>query len=314
MRRFALAIGFCCSSAATAGAQNYVARADSLFRSGRVFAAETLYYYAVRRQPRDPAARLALGRYLAARGALKVGAVLMEEARYFGGDAKVVAQSLAPVYARLDNYRALAALPGSPLPSPERARAEFLRDNPPAITGPDTAMVPYRPNGTGLGRISLVIGDDTVSAELDPRTSGVVLDTSWVNAGDVKHFAATFEADRKTFAAVVRTLGLGPLTISNVPARFDALGDRLTAKVGLDLIGRLAPTFDPLSETIVLRKDGKIPRDPAGEHHPTLSYANGLWVIGRGAVWPLGSEPARALLGGSRWTLDPRRGEIVVGR
>ena len=70
------------------GTQNeaIVARADTLLIAGRIFAAESLYYIAVRRAPRDPVARLALGRYLAQRGALKVGAVLMEEARYFGGD------------------------------------------------------------------------------------------------------------------------------------------------------------------------------------------------------------------------------------
>src|ERR687893_510978 len=72
-------------------------------------------------------ARLALGRYLAARGALKVGAVLMEEARFFGGDAAAVAVSLAPIYARLGDFRALTSLPASPLGRAERARAEWLR-------------------------------------------------------------------------------------------------------------------------------------------------------------------------------------------
>ena len=72
-----------------------VARADTLLIAGRVFAAESLYYIAVRRGPRDPVARLALGRYLAQRGALKVGAVLMEEARFFGGDPTRVAVELA---------------------------------------------------------------------------------------------------------------------------------------------------------------------------------------------------------------------------
>src|SRR5581483_3952950 len=76
---------------AGAGAQGLVARADTLLVAGRVFAAESLYYYAVRIDPRNPTARLALGKYLAERGALKVGAVLMEEARYFGGDPGVVA-------------------------------------------------------------------------------------------------------------------------------------------------------------------------------------------------------------------------------
>lgn len=312
MRRLALAITFCCASAAPLAAQNYVARADSLFRSGRVFAAETLYYYAVRRHPRDPAARLALGRYLAARGALKVGSVLMEEARYFGGDAKVVAQSLAPVYARLGNYKALIALPGSPLPSAERARAEFLRDNPPAISGPDTATMLYTPNEAGLGRVSLVIGGDTLTAELDARVSGLVLDTSWVGSKEIKHFAATFEADQKTFAGVALSLGLGPMSIANAPTSFDALGDGSRARLGLDLLGRMAPTFDPASAVIVLHKDGKIALTAAGERHPTLSYANGMWLIGRGEVWPLGSDPVRVLLTGARWTLNPRRGEIII--
>ena len=94
-----------------AQAQRYVARADSLLRRGRVFAAETLYYYAVRQTPRDPGARLALGRYLAARGALRIGAVLMEEARFFGGDPKTVGTYLAPVDARLGDYKALSTLP-----------------------------------------------------------------------------------------------------------------------------------------------------------------------------------------------------------
>ena len=75
------------AGALPARAQRYVTRADSLLRQGRVFAAEELYYTAVRKAPRDPVARLALGRYLAARGALRPGAVLMEEARFFGGDA-----------------------------------------------------------------------------------------------------------------------------------------------------------------------------------------------------------------------------------
>ena len=74
IRRLASAVVLTIALAAPAGAQRYVSRADSLLRQGRVFAAESLYYYAVKKTPRDPAARLALGRYLAARGALKIGA------------------------------------------------------------------------------------------------------------------------------------------------------------------------------------------------------------------------------------------------
>ena len=116
------AVAWCGAAAAPAGAREaaLIARADTLLIAGRVFAAESLYYDAVRWNSHDPAARLALGRYLASRGALKVGAVLMEEARYFGGDPRVIAQALAPVYEQLGDYGALASLPGTPLHARER--------------------------------------------------------------------------------------------------------------------------------------------------------------------------------------------------
>lgn len=312
LTRALLAAALALTIAPAAGAQNYVARADSLFRSGRVFAAETVYYYAVRRAPRDPAARLALGRYLAARGALKIGAVLMEEARYFGGDVKAVAASLAPVYARLDNYRALVALPGSPLNSTERARAEWLRDHPPAVSGPDSTTIVYVPDSTGLGTLRLTVGGDTIEARIDPRTAGLQLDTSWVGNKAVRHFAANFEADRETFTAVVHQVALGELILTNVPARFESFASRRTARIGLDLLGRLAPTFDPEMRRIVLRRDGRLGETPDGVSHPTLAYPNGIWIVQRGEVWPVGGEPARTLLAGQRWTLHARRGEIIV--
>jgi hypothetical protein len=97
-----------------------------------VAAAESLYYRGTTRRPRDPVARIALGRYLASRGALRVGAVLLEEARYFGADSVVVARELAPVYARLHDYAALAALPALRSPRPSaRAPAGCATTRPP---------------------------------------------------------------------------------------------------------------------------------------------------------------------------------------
>src|ERR687895_2189134 len=162
-------------------AQGLLARADNLLRVGRMFAAETLYYYAVRRAPRDPEARLALGRYLAARGALRIGAVLMEEARYFGADPKKVAAHLAPIYAQLGDFRALAGLPNTPLHNAERSRAEWLRDHPPMVEGPDSVSIHWTPADTGaLGTVVVRIGAASVRATLDPRAHGLVLDTAWM--------------------------------------------------------------------------------------------------------------------------------------
>src|SRR5215216_2963749 len=197
-----------------ASAQDELLRADSLFRNGRVFAAESLYYLAARREPRNPATRLALGRYLAARGALKVGAVLMEEARFFGGDPDAVARELAPVYARIGDYRALSGLPAGILTSAERSRAEWLRMNPPSHAGPDSLAVPYVPgDSAGLGRVILVIAGDTAEAVIDPTVFGLVLDTTWMRRNELRHFGGG-GAGARGEVGVTPLVRMGALTLT----------------------------------------------------------------------------------------------------
>jgi hypothetical protein len=313
MPRLAVAVALSLLLAAPAAAQNYVARADTLFVRGRVFAAETLYYYSVRRQPRDPGARLALGRYLAARGALKVGAVLMEEARYFGGDPKTVATYLAPVYARLGDWKALASLPSTPLPYAERARAEWLRDNPLAVEGPDSATTTYTPADSAvLGRMMVTVGTETLEAVIDPRVQGLVLDTGWVRRPGVRVFKSTFENDVRNHVAVIATANVGRYALANVPARFEAVPAG-TARIGLDVLASLAATFDPTRRSIVLRRSGSIPDETPGMRIPTLTYPTGMYLVMRDGVWPIMNPALHPALRGTRWTLNARRGEIVVG-
>jgi hypothetical protein len=296
-----------------AHAQRYITLADSLLRRGRVFAAETLYYYATRKTPRDPGARLALGRYLAARGALKIGATLMEEALYFGGDKKTVATYLAPVYEKLGNYKALSTLPSSPLPYAQRSRAEWLAENAPVIDGPDSATVPLGPaDSTSLGEVTLVIDSDTLRAALDTRVQGIVLDTSWLHRKAVKRFASTYDNDWRNIAGVALTMHVGPFTLTNTPATFAASGVHDRARVGLDLLANMAATLDQRSATITLRREGRISDDAAGERIPTLAYPGGLWLIRRDGVWPLTGSVARGIIGTRRWTVNARRGEIVL--
>ena len=314
MRFLVLALLAVLALPAPAAAQNYVERADTLLRRGRVFAAETLYYYAARRSPRDPVARLALGRYLAARGRLKVGAVLMEEARFFGGDARTVASYLAPVYGRLGDWKALATLPGTPLAYSERSRAEWLRDNPPVVEGPDSAWVSYVPADSGaIGRVTLQIGDQALTAIIDPRGQGLTLDTLWVRAKETKVFASTFEGDVRNHAAVTRSVQLGELTLSNVPTKFGSLGGKGEARIGLDVLAQLAPTFDATRRAMLLRRGGRLDDRAGGEHVPTLTYPNGTFLVFRDGLWPVVGTGLHPRLRGTRWTLDARRGEIIIG-
>ena len=296
-----------------AHAQRYVTIADSLLRRGRVFAAETLYYYAARKTPRDPGARLALGRYLAARGALKIGATLMEEALYFGADKKSVATYLAPVYEKLGNYKALSTLPSSPLPYAQRARAEWLAENAPVVDGPDSAAVPLGvADSATLGEIALVIDGDTLRATLDTRVQGIVLDTSWLHRKAIKRFASTYDNDWRNIAGVALAAHVGPFTLTNSPVTFAASGLPQRAKIGLDLLASMAATLDQRSATMTLRRDGRISDDATGERIPTLAYPGGLWLIRRDGVWPLTGTMARGIIGARRWTLNARRGEILV--
>lgn len=304
------------SAAAPGGAraqQGVLARADTLLLAGRVFSAESLYYYAVRRDPRDPMARLALGKYLAERGALRVGAVLMEEARYFGGDPALVARELAPVYERLGDWEALVTLPSSPLPYADRARAEWLRDHAPRVVGPDSATVPYAVSDSHLlGEVSLRIGDDTVTAVLDARVRGLVLDSSWARRPGVRRFAAKGERDARRVAVVVDSLRLGPYTLTGVEARLAPGRAPGTVLLGMDVLSALAPTFDPMAGRIVLRRDGRVPPGLDGWSIATLTNATGVYVLKSGTLFPLGHPDVQRYLRASRWTLDARRGAIIV--
>ncbi len=290
-----------------------VARADTLLIAGRIFAAESLYYDAVRRAPRDPAARLALGRYLAERGALRVGAVLMEEARYFGGDPATVAEQLAPVYERLGKYRALAALPGASLPYAERLRAEWLRDNPPSISGPDSGTVTYEVTDSRLlGRVALCIGNDTVMATIDAKVEGLVLDSSWMHRKGIRTFASRRERDARRVAGVADSVQLGAYTLTSVVASFLPMRAHRNALIGLDLLGKLAPTFDPAAGRIRLRRSGKLAEGATGWRIATLTNAEGVWVVKGETIFPIGHPDVQQYLRKSRWTLNPWRGEIIV--
>ena len=83
-------------------------RADELLDEGRWSEAEALFYQQSEGSPRDPIARAALGRFIAMKGAVRPGIVLIEEARQFGLDATTSPELLAPLRAILE-WRSAAA-------------------------------------------------------------------------------------------------------------------------------------------------------------------------------------------------------------
>lgn len=302
--------------APTARGQWALIQADSLLASGRLAAAESLYYAASSAHPRDALARAALGRYLAARGALRIGAVLLEEARLFGGDTARIARSLVPIYGSLGDYRALATLPASPLSGAERKRVVWLVGHAPVLEFPDSvATLDYRPvaDGSGLGVISVSVGERMIDARIDARVTGIVLRGNAARGGGLKLFGT----DSGGSVAVVRELRIGTVGLTNIPARLEA--DSLLARgaptlssIGLDVVQRLAPTFDPAAKTIILRRAGQVSSSTAGTRLPMLQAISGLLVLVDGRWEPMWSRSTGELLASHRWTLDAKRGVIVL--
>ena len=320
-RALAASILILAALAGPAGAQNYVLRADALLGQGKIFQAETLYYYAARSEPRNATGRLALGRYLASRGALRIGAVLLEEARLFGGDRKVIAEHLAPLYARLGDYRALSSLPSSPLAYAERARAEWLSENSAPTTGPDSVIIPVTAGlANPLGQIHIAVGSDTILATIDVAVNGLVLDTSWASRRGVRVFRSSATPGVSDAAGVAINVGLGGprgLIRSGVPVKFAPTGSTRSARIGIDVLEDFAPTWDRTGSgaTLVLGKGGRAPNpSPWAQRIPIIIRPGDLLLVHPvGGMVSLSSPAAEDVLA-ARWTFDIRHGEVVVER
>jgi hypothetical protein len=306
MRRFLAAVSLVVFSR-PASAQWGVWPADSLLAAGQLSAAESAYYAAVRAKPRDPIARTALGKYLAARGATRVGAVLLEEARFFGGDSAALARALVPLYERLGDFAALDTLRPDVLSPSERRRARWLAARPPVASFRDSiVMLSYRPtaDGQGVGTVLLRVGKTELPAVIDPRVSGLVVPST------LRRELRTFGDGARNFAAVSDAMRLGGVVFSNVPATIGGADEKV--RIGLDVLSPYSPTFDPRRGLLVLRRvDRRSPRS-AGLRVPALFDGNGVRLLVGGYWQPSSAEMPAMLLATRQWMWDGKRGDVVL--
>lgn len=278
--------------------------AETAFAAGRLDVAESALYDAVRRAPRDPSARGTLGGFLASRGRLRVGAVLLEEARQFGAEAKTVDARLAQVYEWLGDWEALGAMTNGVPGSAERERARWLASQRHDILGPDSAQVDLEPNElAGLGRVMIVVDDSETVADVDPTITGLDL-PAWATASALR-FGGT---DGGTLVVVSR-IGIGAMTLQNVPAR--VIAGATVGRIGLDVLARLTPTFDATARRLTLRRSG---RGPAGDSRALWLALPGVGIAARAGRAPasLASAEGRSAVRGHVWTFDLAHGAVVV--
>ena len=303
---------------ASSGAQTV--RADSLLNAGALQRAESLYYSAVQARPRDPMARLSLGKYLVSRGAPRVGMTLLEEALQFGGDPSIVNPELAPTYLALGEYHKLSALKSSPLSAPERERARWLVARSTKLIAPDSvATLTYRKSSDAapLGRVSIRVNGRTLDATIVAREHGIVISDTSVAAKRLHMFKqpGAQAAQAGGIPAVADSIGLGQISLADYPVTVQSLANKQQALIGLDVIARFAPTFDPNAERVMLHVAGTIPRSVSGaDELPTLLTRNDFRVLRAGAWVSLDQPQILQMLSRRRWTFDARRGQLMIDR
>jgi hypothetical protein len=279
--------------------------ADVAISEGRLADAEKLLFDASFATAHDPAARGALGMFLASRGRLKVGTVLLDEARQFGGDPAVIDARLARVDMWLGDWAAIAALKHYAVAGPLHERALWLVSHPSARSGDDSVTVALAPNEfAGLGRITLTVGGENVDVDIDPTTDGLVLPPN----GAVTAASLQFGMHDTTSVAVVYAVGIGAIRLVNVPARLSPVA---RPTIGLDILAPLMPVFDAGAHALTLRQHAA---QAQGDLLPFVLGFPGVSFVARPGqpLVAMGSAAGRAALRGSRWTFDLRRGAIVV--
>lgn len=289
------------------GAQWGVWPGDSLLAAGRLAAAESAYYAAVRTSPRDPIVRAALGKYLAARGATRVGVVLLEEARFFGGDSAALARTLVPLYVRLGDFAALDSLRPNVLTPAERRRARWLSDHAAKASLRDSVVVvSYRPlgDGQGVGTVLLRLGKTELPAVIDPRVSGLILPHA------ARRGLRTFGTEGRSTLAVAENVRLGGITFFNVPT---AIGEPdVKVRIGLDVLAPYAPSFDPRNGLLTLRRVDRLSAATPGIRVPTLFDGNGVRLLIAGRWLPTSAAMPALLLASRAWMWDGKRGDVVL--
>lgn len=281
--------------------------ADSLLSEGRLASAESAYYAAARQRPRDPAVRAALGRFLAARGGTKAGAVLIEEARFFGGDSAALARALVPLYTRLGDFKALSELQPNVLTPSEARRARWLATHPQEARLRDSVVVfTYRPtaDGRGLGTVILRFGKSELPAIIDPRIAGVVVPAA------ARRDVRVFGSEGGKGVGVIDTLRLGPAMLFHVAT---AVGNPdEAARVGFDVLAPYYPAFDPARSLMTLRRVSRRSPSPAGPRVPALFDTNGLRLLIGGRWVATTAAGPSMLLSTRRWIWDWKLGDVVL--
>ena len=173
-------------------------RADVLLDMGEWNAAEEAYYAQSRSQPRAPVPRAALGRYLAMKGAVLPGTVLIEEANQFGLDS-ALAQAMLRPWRSVLSWRAIASLPADStiaVRAPRDSNALFQLPIPRSATARTARTRTSTAGVTWADVVPRLIGADSLYTA-SPR-AGIELIEGFVPSYDVDARKVTLHANPRS--------------------------------------------------------------------------------------------------------------------
>lgn len=172
-------------------------RADLLLESGLWPQAEEAYYAQSSVRPRDPVMRAALGRYLAMKGAVLPGTVLIEEAMQFGLDPVLGTRLLRP-WRSVMAYRSMSTLQADsviPVRAPQDSSSLFRMSFPGGVVNPTRRdATDARPLWVDV--VPRQIGVDSVASD-EPRI-GIETLEGFVPSYDTVTKRVTLHADSKS--------------------------------------------------------------------------------------------------------------------
>jgi hypothetical protein len=155
----------------------------------------------------------------------------------------------------------------------------------------------------------LTVDGRSVEALIDPTRRGITIDPRAGAASRVHRFPARADG---SVPAVADSVHIGTLKLANVPIRLDSLPARVDAIIGIDVVQRFASSFDPRAGRATLRPAGTVPATLPGIHIPTLTSASDVRVVQAGRLMPISTPSFASLLRTKRWTLDAKRGAIII--
>jgi hypothetical protein len=175
-------------------------RADVLLDAGLWPQAEEAYYAQSRLRPRAPAPRAALGRYLAMKGAVLPGTILIEEALKFGLDSSVARALLAP-WRSVSEWRTIATLKADSVvvvKPPRDSTALFRLPLPPRPVAAGAAPRTNYRDTVWADVVPRLIGSDSLYTR-SPRV-GIELIEALVPSLDTATMRLTLHADARSVA------------------------------------------------------------------------------------------------------------------